>query len=157
MKIEDQVVSRLQAEKLSQLGINYDSTFIHVRFLDDVNLNDLTDKKWRWDTVFTNWNLNAFKEYQFFHAYTVAELGLMLPRFRSKQGYIYELKQWRNEKTATYSESLRGFLVNYDCEKNGDRLMVSQGFPTEAEARAAMLIHLLENNLTTATEVNQRL
>ncbi len=30
-------------------------------------------------------------------------------------------------------------------------------FLTEAEARAAMLIYLLENNLTTAEEVNQRL
>lgn len=31
------------------------------------------------------------------------------------------------------------------------------GYATEAEARAAMLIHLLENNIISSDEVNSRL
>jgi hypothetical protein len=38
-----------------------------------------------------------------------------------------------------------------------DKTDFSSNHATEAEAKAAMLIHLLENNIITAEEINQRL
>jgi predicted amino acid racemase len=74
-----------------------------------------------------------------YSAFTVAELGVMLPCY-----YV------------VYYTVAHGYCV---CRKmeNGELQRPLLTGCTQAKAGAAMLIFLLENNLTTAEEVNQRL
>jgi hypothetical protein len=74
-----------------------------------------------------------------YSAFTVAELGVMLPCY-----YV------------VYYTGAYGYCVCRKMEEGELQRPLLRG-NTEAEARAAMLIYLLENDLTTAEEVNQRL
>lgn len=69
-------------------------------------------------------------------AYSVAELGVMLG------GYINNINLTENGYKGGVVDGNVSWMFVYD---------------TEAQARAAMIIYLLENNLTTAAEVNERL
>ncbi len=73
-----------------------------------------------------------------FAAPTVAELGVMLPNY------------YESHKGAMDDTWYCGMLEGGD----GEYFAIEK---TESEARAAMLIYLLENHLTTPEEVNQRL
>lgn len=68
-----------------------------------------------------------------FSAFTVAELGVML----------------KGRTMPIWWDLWEGF-----CYKEGSQ---PRGYGTEAQARAAMLLYLLENKCITAEEVNKRL
>lgn len=137
MKLEQQVVTLEQAKRLKELGV-FENAFASWVF-DPLNE--------RWDLSKLNVEqlqlVNPDKEA--YPAFTVAELGVMLPDL-----YI---SGYASNKTATcchYKEA--------DKQRNVKEVEKWQGKGnTEAEARAAMLIYLLENGHTTAEEVNQRL
>lgn len=115
MKIEQQVCTLEQAKRLKELGIEQRSIFYHFG-------GKVTNVAWGND---------------YFAAFTVAELGVML------------LSDCKTQIISGYWSASFHSLNN--------KSYYESGFTTEAEARAAMLIYLLENNLTTASSVNTRL
>ena len=83
------------------------------------------------------------------HTYTVAELGAMLPaniEYEFNQCYVSSNKSCAGDSYYCNICIIGGSTLMYDLER-----------PTEAAARAAMLIHLLEQNLITAEECNKRI
>ena len=115
MKIEDQVCTLEQAQKLKELGISFDAIFCYVN-------GEIKHMPMRYD----------------FNAFTVAELGVMLPD---------------EEYTCRYGGDTTG-----NWEWCNDMNEVAYGlYDTEAQARAERLIVLLEKGEVTVAEVNERL
>ena len=77
---------------------------------------------------------------EYYSAFTVAELGVMCNS---------EVYTWR-------TGSVNSEYANWEWIDEGGQNGMGV-YATEAEARAAMLIYLLENNLVTPAEINQRL
>jgi hypothetical protein len=119
MKLEDQVCTEQQADRLKELGIIQESLFYH------------THSDWGVMPRKSDFSGNPSS------ALTVAELGVMLP-----PGY---------DTMYCTNDGWRGF------DLDGQDMCDSKPFATEAEARAAMLIYLLETNIITPAEVNERL
>lgn len=124
MKKQYQCISTEQADRLKVLGIKQESIFYHTH---------------------SDWGIMPVESIDFTgnpaSAFTVAELGIMLPE------RFYTIKS----------------IDQYDKHR-GDWICISQMIgesriygPTEAIARCAMLIHLLESKLITAEEVNSRI
>lgn len=145
MKIEDQVCSPEQAIRLNELGIEQRSYFYHTILLDVIHLDYLPmNPEDRIDIVGS--------------AFNVAELGAMLPEFiRRNSNISYADLVGRKDGTQ--------WLVGYDCDSPTEggygadikSLFLQTYAQTEAQARASMLIGLLENNKITANEANDRL
>lgn len=135
MKLENQVVSLELAKKLKELGVRQESFF-------------------KWGNVYIDgqyhWSLYVPPEYNkvpnpslWVHgisAFTVAELGEMLPDFITEE-HLYTYQQYRNwsdrkkpKHGVSYWFMGREELHFTDAD-------------TEADARAKMLVYLLENNL----------
>lgn len=85
------------------------------------------------------WMLEGHED-DFCAAFTVAELGLILEVFPGCGHSFYRAGQW--------------YHTNETRQRIGP---VFGPFNAEAQARAAMLTHLLENNLLKVEEVNNRL
>lgn len=130
MTLENQVVSLELAKKLKKLGVKQESLF------------------W-WNELFemsvTKYILNygRFNRVEAFSAFTVAELGEMLPAFikHDKRHFkLYVAKNENDEWFIEYQGWTSQLLENYE-------LLVQRNAATEADARAKMLIYLLENKL----------
>lgn len=127
MKLEQQVCTLEQAKKLKELGV--EQKVLYQWKVNDVQTVVIDTPMAMWIERYVPPVVNAF-----YAAFTVAELGVMMPpMFR------------------TYHERNKGMWY---CKYKGHW---TEDFKTEAEARAAMLIYLLGNHLTTPEEVNQRL
>jgi len=121
MKFEHQVCSLELAKKLKELGFKQDSLFWWA--------NCGTD---RWSIEYERY----FKvdKRSDCSAYTVAELGCMLPEKIDKNGELYYL-------------NIEGiYTLSYNRGGTND-LYFAQSLDTEANVRAKMLIYLKENNL----------
>lgn len=118
MKLEEQVISLELAKKLKELGVKQESHFYWVEMYEEPA--QLFDLSWALDP-----RRLANEQYRNVSAFTVAELGEMLPfGYYSRRG-------------------TRGFTCGtLNNENYGTRRGV-----TEADARAKMLIYLLENKL----------
>lgn len=128
MILENQVVSLELAKKLKELGFKQESLFWWQKF-------SLSNKP----KVFLGQceTLNGLKEYSI-SAYTVAELGEMLPRSISDKGRCYFLRskpEFENNGWACQYTTSTGLTLHFEEA------------PIEADARAKMLIYLKENNL----------
>ena len=124
MKLEQQVTSLELSQKLEKLGVKQESLFYWYinPWNEAVGLADKKEIKIR----------PELKEV--FSAYTVAELGEML-----KEGM---LGSWK-----TYN---KGWSCKYEYEDDDPEPIAEVGGgDTEANARAKMLIYLLENKLIT--------
>ncbi len=130
MKIENQVVTIEQAKKLTALGVTAEPLYWHVIDIDPITPMDIIQK----------WQHSNFDQCEKYPAFTVAELGVMLP------------SETHTQRTGSEDSEYDNWEWVDDGNGNANGL-----YNTEVEARAAMLIYLLENNLTTAEEVNQRL
>lgn len=131
MKLEQQVVSLDLAKKLKELRVKQESYFVwytnagtgHLLYLGDDGMRPMEAKT--------------------YSAFTVAELGEMLPREVEFEGQFYYWESGKNDDLSN-----RWF---YKYETAHIRLPVERlcmGVEeTEADARAKMLIYLLENNL----------
>jgi hypothetical protein len=124
MKLEQQVCSLELANKLMELGVNQESWFV-------------------WGQGISK-RIGIFERRRCFlpkqiSAFTVAELGEILPGI-TKDG-MYFTYQW-------------GFMHNRAyawIKRSSDKGVVAEfEEKTEADARAKILIHLLENHLITA-------
>lgn len=139
MKLQDQCCTLSQAKRLKELGVNQSSVACYIG--DELHLFE----KW-----FYNWAEQ--KGMDAVAAFTVAELGVMLPPSDISKGEF-----------TNFTKGAKWLSWSIDCS-----LWDAPGFPkdgepgpvhhyTEAECRAEFLIILLENNLITPAEVNDRL
>lgn len=126
MKLEDQVCSLELAKKLKRLGVKQDSLFWWINHknspFEDYHL------------ISDEWAIHAgFERNEKYAAYTVAELGEMLPeRYLSGKALCDDGAPWN-----CWCFDEMWSIENYNEYRTY----------TEVEARAKMLIHLLENNL----------
>lgn len=128
MKLEQQVPSLDLSKRLKELGVKQESLFYWQGYLYSEEKIELVCKE------------KLDKEYDFVSAPTVAELGEMLPLYLKKdsdRGISFSvetsgLQTWKN-----YNNT--GWVVAYGG-------LTSSG-NTEANARAKMLVYLLENKL----------
>lgn len=139
MKIENQVCSLEQAKKLKELGVFGE-----------------TDRMWvvRFDgeTFLTHYDSGDVINPQY-SAFTSSELGVMLPDTE-----LIRDEDWQYRPFIQYYSHTGKREWKYDnpfTSYKRDRKVLN--VTTEAQARAAMLIYLLENNHITAQEVNERL
>lgn len=183
MKLKSQVITLQQAKRLKELGVKQESLFYIsdngvmyvnelIKLFEDGLVDEVIEKNRNEEgrseayvnkeklnkaaiQVFAAMKESKEKEVQVFAAFTVAELGAMLPHpdniseigcfphltecdISAKDGHWYCLLETPNEKHGGYNREII----------SGD---------TEAEARAAMLIFLLENNLITHQDINNKL
>lgn len=129
MKIENQVCTPKQGEKLKELGILQESAFWHWGDYDGYGAKGPRQEKWN----------NGRKHTC--SAYSVAELGVMLPE---------QCSSW-------WWDSEDGMRWDAVGDENNHAGHMIEYKPTEAEARACLLIFLLENKLITVAEINDRL
>lgn len=150
MKVENQVCTLEQAEKLNMFGVKQIGHFSY-KYTEPM----ATDVKYGYaGNGFKLFPTDYFnkKDATYYSAFTVAELGVMLPVTLGAANLDIiqiDVECYKYEKSfgiqlSDYVGAAQRTLHIVDCN-------------TEAEARAAMLIHLLENNLIKVEEVNQRL
>lgn len=137
MKIENQVCTYEQAIKLMESGINIASLYrwyFEVKKKTGEQITPILSRTCPFDL--RTFNTGSIP------AYTTAELGVMLPEELIHSDSISDLIQW------TYCE--KGFIIDFRLiyKNNGDP---NKTFPekpiyakTEAEARAKLLIYLLD-------------
>lgn len=137
MKLEDQVVSLELAKKMKDLGFEQESLFVWCPSNRDAS-------EW----VLRDWNepIPVPREAKdVLPAYTVAELGEMLPDIKN-DGELYISKFDKSGERVSYEATYRSIgnknkIVIQGRKKN---LIPTQ---TMAGAMAKMLIHLKEHNL----------
>lgn len=138
MKLEQQVCSLELAKQLKDLGVKQRSLFGYVHFDKSVH------RKGGYDLEVTSPEAGTRSFYvgrEIISAFTVAELGEMLPQVITFKNVVYQLfvslgldKQW--------------FVVYANVQDYEDNapfpIMMTHN---EADARAKMMIYLLENKL----------
>lgn len=119
MKLESQVTSLELSKRLRELGVKQESLFYWQQHYVEMK-GDVMASSFKLTQVKTE----SKKGMRCFSAFTVAELGEMLP-----QGVTYKVH--KDENYSSISEANYGFFPD----------------TKEADARAKMLIYLLENKL----------
>lgn len=138
MKIENQVCTFEQAERLNQLGVKESSLWFWQSMKEPV----IEGCSKRRIELYANVGHPISKSIvdKQYAAYTVAELGMMLPpkiaSLRDENGWVCQAHK-DQYPFPQIKEGFNFFIVRSDA--------------SEAEARAAMLIYLLENNLIPTT------
>ena len=140
MELQKQVCTLQQAQRLKELGVKQVSHFGYIEIPDNGTGGV---KAWWQDSKYALINTDIIlyvgNGSRAWSAFTVAELGVMLPVcFNSG------------------STAEKGF-VEFIAICYGDGGGAYKQLATEAEARAALLIHLIETGKVTPEEVNQRL
>lgn len=137
MKLEDQYCLLSQSKRLKELGIDQNTQWYWCYPVDD---KMISTKRQLIHTSVTHEYISDNEGDEFDHAiasaYSVAELGVMLPA-----GYD------------TMYATDEGW-IGYD---HGGNDFKDESFRTEAECQAEMLIHLLQRNIVPAEECNKRL
>lgn len=136
MKLEDQLILKEQAKKLKELGVTADAIWYWVYPKKDGMISThsgVCHREWAAEIIKDNEG-DEF-DHEICPAYSVAELGLMLPDLLETNTRQYEL--------VTIKESNDEWLCRY--VRNNDMLdtLLYTGGSTEAESRANMLIEIL--------------
>jgi hypothetical protein len=139
MKLEQQVVSLQLAKKLKKLGVKQES-LIHWQLFH--GYGDAADK-WELRHFSDFRQSSADPEYET-SAFTVAELGEFLPLMVHKDGKEYR-RTFRSNRGNHSVEYWFPYEGKHDYRLDPGNLKAE----TEADARAKMLIYLLENKLLT--------
>ena len=134
MKLEQQCCSLELAKKLKELGVKQESYFYWLEY------KSFPVKPWQLETKESLKNVNYPEKA--ISAFTVAELGEMLPWRIEAKGFLYTLYQDKGGKP--------WYWVDY---RNGEStytkfdILAATESDTEADARAKMLVYLIENKL----------
>lgn len=141
MSINWQVSSLEWSRKLKELGVVQDSIFYWMQ-----------NGKWDWYLSFRPTKSTYPDVSGGVSAFTVSELGVALPK--SIPG--------KNRDTLFFEQGYNGKgepLFNFTASETEEYYAEQIGFEgdTEANARSAMLCHLLENKIISLEEVNERL
>jgi len=134
-----QLTSLEESKRLKELGVPQESLFYWrvgkrtnesiIRFLND-------KKPGNGDALYFDWC----------SAFTVAELGEMLPYAIKKENVLYFLDQRPRVSTHKFDSPVAFYEIAYTNPKAGAVDLPVQE-KTESGARAKMLIYLIENNL----------
>lgn len=139
MKLEDQVVSFELAKKLHLLGVHGESLY-HWALNHKTNNNE----------ILTDGAFSVLSSYEFtrkYAAFTAAELGEMLPFVVKIDGVKCYLNAMVGYTDHEYSSTLSySFAISENCDEI-QLIKHDIDAPTEAEARARMLIYLLESGI----------
>jgi hypothetical protein len=141
MPLEDQVVSLPLAQKLKELGVKQASAFTYVQHYPNGDYK-LESFNTQFFGVVTDYHAEGrdSEKHPMYSAFTVAELGRMLP------AYI-DLPHGRKNAILRCTKFEHSYSVYYQIgAANPDFYQVE---PTEADARAKLLICLIENKLIT--------
>jgi hypothetical protein len=150
MKIENQVCTLEQAKKLKELGVKQDSLFWYTQDKTPNNPN-LNLYGWPQESMPViimfgqQSKISTSDVYVEYSAFTVAELGVMLQYVGVYSSVNSVLGNWAIHHVNGYAD--------YELRQPGN----FNNYQWEAEARAAILIELLEDKKITVEEVNQRL
>jgi len=158
MTLQDQYSTPEQSKRLKELGVKFGAKFYYY---ENSELSHDNGFKYYMQT-------RSFKDFgevkdggviKYYPALSCAELGVALPEESIRS---FGLNPYKDEVDEPY------WFCCYPC--NGEWLLVErneygedsiagvpENYETEAQARAALLIHLLESGQTTAEQVNQRL
>ena len=167
MELEKQVCNFELAKKLKELGVKQDSLFYwwedKGQFVDTDRFGE--DRYCSRQIEFGEDSRNHWHEIKI-SAFTVAELGNLLPILVKSDNVTYFLNSNKffairdGELWAvTYSRFHCG-CNNCWCKKhtpelnNKEEVLISMEYENEADARAGMLIHLIENNLIKIQDIN---
>lgn len=137
MKLQDQVITIDQAKRLKELGIAQESFFRHQHNPETIYRRE--------SQTIDSGDFTVMDPGEWFAAFTVAELGAMLPgsvAFGSKRGSLKIIR------TGDYWE------VRYSDQQSDFAMETGK---TEAQARGEMLIYLLHCKLLPPEEANARL
>lgn len=134
MKLENQVCSLELAKKLKELGAKQESAFYWGETSGLITEEEYLDFE---DFASSIGKPQGTRVERHFPAYTATELGEMLPLHVEIKGSLLWFETRSNHK--------KNWVVAY-CD---DDDCVAEHSETEADARALMLIYLLENNLIT--------
>lgn len=132
MELEKQVTSLALSQRLKELGVKQESVFYWWDFEKGTPKEEtvLAQRKTGWNRIYHGewFTTLGHKTEQYASAFTVAELGEMLP-----QGYMsVKASKWHCDNLDMYIEPDAAVIAEAD---------------TEADARAKMLIYLIENDL----------
>lgn len=151
MKLQDQVCTLEQGKKLIELGVISYGLYVHVQNRVLPEDNNIKPKE----------QTGAWKAYgkvrdggviNYYPAFTVAELGVMLP---CESGIIgWEVHY--NDHLGVWNCAIMD-LVKWEGGGTIPPTAYESEEETMAQAMADTLIHCLENKLTTPEEVNNRL
>lgn len=149
MKLEQQVTNLELSKRLKELGVKKKSLFSWVGVCDD-DPEHPDEIGYNIEITEESGKRSFYIGDEIYSAFTVAELGEMLPKdvFVPYGGYGSSSKKKRK-----YPQHLHCFFgierafVNYTGGNSQEHL--TQGAETEADARAKMLIYLIENDLIT--------
>lgn len=134
MKLEDQVTSLETSKKLKELGVKQESIWNWI----------WANEKYRLQLARVGFDVVDGIQDDRFAAFTVAELGEMLPK---RLEYQFSKIGTRSVYFETGKiQSGNGWYIQYTDRPNDYVHCAVQG-KTEAEARAKMRVYLLENNL----------
>lgn len=137
MKLEQQVVSLDLARKLKELGVKQESTF----WYEQTKIAGRNEWKKEWKLSFNN-NTKPYSQDHIVSAFTVGELGEMLPIQISTERGLHEIRsELLSIQKGTFSKGVEWQVMYYDVQFYND--------PGEADARAKMLVYLLKNKLIT--------
>jgi hypothetical protein len=133
MKLEDQVCSLELAIKLKELGVKKDTQFYWCN-IESIGTHVILDNE-LWIIAHVS-QITALSE-NWYSAFTVAELGEMLPGIFNKNGNRFYLSM-DCDKCPYYEDMPKTEEIYSGMDKDND---------SEADARAKMLIYLIENKL----------
>lgn len=133
MKLEQQCISLSLAKRLKELGVKQESLFSWYKYTSG-DMNDGVEETFKLMQGTPHKNTSEVS------AFTVAELGEMLPNMVDVEGNASMLRYCRNSLGDRY-----GMYGSSIDEKTISIELITA--PTEAEARGLMVAYLLENKL----------
>lgn len=125
MKLQDQVIKIEQAKRLKELGVEH-SVLHHFN-------GRIQNEAWGND---------------YYPAFSVAELGEMLPSYITRHGVEATLHSGKS------NDGIYGCGYIPTGQPLNTKFLFIRNAVTEAQARGALLIHLLETNIITAEQCN---
>ncbi len=153
MNLEDQVVCLELAKRLKELGVEQNSIFVWEYYNENFHA-----------VKYFPFSLSAspltMVNIQIFSAFTVAELGEMLPNYitiiNSEPFDCYRIFETRFNSVDKDKTITKNYIINYECDSTemaGENAWLKRKLTgniydaNEANVRAKMLIYLIENNL----------
>lgn len=164
MKLEDQVITLDQAVRLKELGVGQESLYYYSSLRTTPN-NELFlcrrngiglyyDEKGWFDAIHF---VPGMTEYTY-SAFTVAELGIMLPDVDNHEFVWASFPDAGiDEEGLDIDPPAFSVFIGPSVRHLEEEPFDNKVYPTEAQARAAFLIYCIENKKITIAEINSKL
>lgn len=153
MQLEKQVINLEQAKRLKELGVVHKSLFYWEQTMFRIGHEyDISSGDWRIGPI------TRKPDEPYLPAFTVAELGVALPEEINHKENSWSSYDFYYGYSTLPEEGIKKSCWYQDDDLNERECILHFAYAeTEAEARASMLIYLLEKNIIPVSEVNERL